>query len=150
MAARVLVVDDDPGAMEVVARLYLRAGYDVQRAESHSDAIFQIISADPGFNAVLCMFSASGPDEAKRLVEAVRTHADPAIASTRLIAVGYPGKTHVELWAAGIDGFIFRPPHEHDLMHALADVLARPEEQREPYRAHQLDAARTSAGPHAG
>jgi DNA-binding response OmpR family regulator len=150
MSGKLLVVDDDPGAMEVVARLYARAGYEVHRAESMSDAMFQIVSADPGFSGVLCLLGNSAPDESVRLVEGVRTHADPAIAGTRLVAVSYPGKPHVDLWAAGVDGFIYRPPHEHDLMHVMADVLARPNDQRAAYRAHELEMARASAGPTAG
>lgn len=150
MSGKLLVVDDDPGAMEVVARLYARAGYEVHRAEGMSDAMFQVVSADPGFSAVLVLLGNSASDESVRLVDAVRAHADGAIARTRMIAVSYPGKPHVDLWAAGIDGFIYRPPHEHDLLHVMADVLARPDDQRDAYRAHELESARTSAGPTAG
>ncbi len=148
MSGRLLIVDDDPDAIEVIARLFARDGFDVHRAESHSDAMFQIVSADPGFDGVLLMFGASGPDAATKLAEAVRTHADGKIARTRLVGVGYPGKSHVDLWAAGVDGFIYRPPHEHDLLREVEAALARADDALESYRANELERARTTAGPH--
>lgn len=150
MAARLLIVDDDPGASEVVSRLFAREGFDVHRAESHSDAMFQIIGAEPPFDGVLVLFSASGIDAEVRCVEAVRAHADPTVAATRIVATGYPGKGRVDLWAAGVDGFVFRPPHEHDLLREVEAALARADDAIEDHRDQELAVARQEAGPGGG
>ncbi len=145
MSGRLLVVDDDPDAIEVVARLLQREGFEVHRAESHSDALFQVISADPAFDGVLALFGAGGPDAAVRFTEAIRTHADSSIAGTRIVAVGYHGDSQVELWASGVDGFVFRPPHEHDLLREVEAALAIAEDAREAHRSSELEAARSTS-----
>lgn len=147
MSGRLLVVEDDPGAAELTTRIFNRASFQVTKAEGLSDAMFQIVSADPHFDAVLLMFSVAGPGAAVELVQNIRGHADEGIASSTIVALGYPGKTHVDLWQAGVDGFIYRPPHELDLLAEVGAAMDRPAHERATHRAKELEAARATSGP---
>jgi hypothetical protein len=46
-------------------------------------------------------------------------------------------------WQAGIDAFLPRPFHADELMHEVAESLARPDDERAGHRRRELDAARS-------
>lgn len=146
---RLLVVDDDENAREVMARVLGRAGYDIDRSDSVDDAMFQIISAVPSYDAVLVAFTIGGIAPTLNLLEEIRSHADTGISGTRVIAAP-PAQIEAEgCWEAGVDGYASRPIYEEDLLTEIRLTLALDEDERESHREAELVAlSARREGPH--
>jgi DNA-binding NtrC family response regulator len=137
--APVLVVHDDPDGCELLVRILARAGHPVDRAhdfEQMSDALH----AHP--TCVVLDVSSGGIGGNLKLLDAVRHHPDQAVADARVVLIATGTSSAMFSWQAGIDGFLQRPFHADDLTALVADVVARPEEERKPHRRRMVEAAR--------
>ncbi len=130
--ATVAVVNDDPDACEVVARVLDAAGHRVTRLYQPDDAL-AVLATDPP-SAVVIDLVASRPDAAVRLLDTIRDHSNEKVRAARILVIGDENASAPFTWASGTDGFLPRPMHANALVAALAEVLARPEEDRVPFR----------------
>lgn len=117
---RILVVEDEADAAEMLRLLLEREGQDVATAESGESALEIAREFRPGL--VLCDLQLSGEMDGYDVAEAIR--ADPDLAAARLVAVSGFGQPRNRRLAekAGFDEYIVKPldaDHLHRLLHAL-------------------------------
>jgi DNA-binding response OmpR family regulator len=136
---RILLVTDDADACELLARILEGAGYPVDRAYDHVGAIAQVTSAPP--SGLVLDLSVGGIGANLKLLDAIRTHNDPTVAGARVVLVARQAQNQLFSWQSGVDAFLVRPFHANELLHHVADVLARPDEQRARHRRDQLNQA---------
>jgi DNA-binding response OmpR family regulator len=137
--ARVLIVNDEDGASELISRLLSGAGYDVDRADTHDSAIVALNAGHA--DVVLLDLATGGIGQNLKLLDAVRGHPDERIANARVVLVAHQTNNRLFSWQAGIDSFLLRPFHADELLLSVADVLARPDDERSRHRSRELDAA---------
>lgn len=136
---RVLVVTDDADACELLARILEGAGYPVDRAYDHVGAIAQVSAVPPA--CVVLDLSVGGIGANLKLLDAIRTHIDPTVSGCRVVLIARQAQNQLFSWQSGVDAFLVRPFHATQLLHHVADVLARPDEQRARHRRDQLNRA---------
>jgi DNA-binding response OmpR family regulator len=145
--ARVVVVDDDPAACELIVRV-LRAAppqYEVERARDQIELTERLMSTPP-VSAIVVDVSAGGIGGGLKLLDAVRGSLDPVIATTPVVLVAPSTSSAMFSWQAGVDELLVRPFHANDLVGAVGAAIARPTEERPKYRRTQLDAAKARTG----
>jgi two-component system, OmpR family, response regulator len=139
---RVMVVNDDDDASELLGRLLVRAGYEVNAASDQNAAVAELTFAPT--DCVVLDLGAGGIGANLKLLDSIRSHDDPAVANTRVVLIANQGHNRMFSWQAGIDAFLVRPFHSEQLVRDVRDVLARTDEERPKYRRRQLDAAKAS------
>ena len=139
--ARVLVVNDEEGAIELLARVLTRAGHDVARA-THYDETLSVL-ADFRPDCVVLDLATGGIGQNLKLLDSIRSHVDDKVAHSRVVLVAHQSSNRMFSWQAGIDGFLLRPFHADDLVASVAEVLGRPDEERARHRRRELDAAQS-------
>lgn len=137
--SRVLVVNDEDGAIELLSRLLGRAGYVVDRATSNDEALAALAERRP--DCVVLDLSTGGIGQNLKLLDSIRSHADEKVANSRVVLVAHQSTNKMFSWQAGIDAFLLRPFHADELLSDVAEVLARPQEERARHRRRELDAA---------
>jgi DNA-binding response OmpR family regulator len=137
--ARILVVNDEDGASELLGRILERAGYLVRIAASHDDALVALGHEPP--ECVVLDLATGGIGQNLKLLDAVRTHIHENVARARVVLVAHQSNNRLFSWQAGIDAFLLRPFHADELERVVAEVLARPDDEREQHRRRELDAA---------
>lgn len=142
--ARVLVVHDDPEGCELLVRILSVAGHDVTRAHDFLD-MSDVLHDPPEPDCVVLDVSAGGIGGNLKLLDAIRQHRDPIVAATRVVMVATNAASAMFSWQAGIDEFLQRPFHADDLLNAVSEALARPDEDRRHHRRRMLEAAKTGA-----
>ncbi len=138
---RVLVVNDDEGAIELLARLLERSGYDVARATHYDESLAQLMEFRP--DCVVLDLATGGIGQNLKLLDTIRSHTDDKVASSRVVLVAHHSSNRLFSWQAGIDGFLLRPFHADELPAAVEDVLNRPDEERARHRRRELEAAQS-------
>jgi signal transduction histidine kinase/CheY-like chemotaxis protein len=116
-ARRVLVVDDNPDHLELLADLLRSRGYEVIEAHDASEALLFI----SGQKAHACVIDIGLPDvDGYELARKLREI--PETRDSRLIAVtGYGTKADTQLFEeAGFDHYFSKPPNIEQLQRALA------------------------------
>jgi DNA-binding response OmpR family regulator len=141
--ARVLVVNDDEGACELVCRILAAAGHTVERAASNDQALGMLNLMRP--DCVVLDLATGGIGQNLKLLETIRSHMDVGVANSRVVLIAHQTSNRMFSWQVGIDSFLVRPFHADELVHDVAEVLARPEDDRARHRRRELDAA-TSQG----
>jgi len=137
--ARVVVVNDEDGAIELLSRVLTRAGYDVGRA-THADETLGVL-ADFHPDCVVLDLATGGIGQNLKLLDSIRSHVDDKVAHSRVVLVAHQSSNRMFSWQAGIDGFLLRPFHADELVQIVAEVLSRPDEERARHRRRELDAA---------
>jgi DNA-binding response OmpR family regulator len=137
--AKVLVVNDDDDACELLCRLLARAGYVADRAVSHDQALAQVAFLRP--QCVVLDLSTGGIGQNLKLLDAIRSNVEPAIATSRCVLVAQGTNNQLFSWQAGIDAFMVRPFHADELLRHVAEAIARPDAERPRHRRKQLDEA---------
>ena len=140
--ACVLVVNDDQGAIELLARLLISADYEVERALTYDEALVKLTDAQP--DCVVLDLSTGGIGENLKLLDSIRGHVEEKVATTRVVLVTHQSSNRMFSWQAGIDAFLLRPFHANELLHLVNEVLERPEEERVRHRRRELDAAQSA------
>lgn len=133
-----LVVQDDPDALELLRRVLERAGHHVLGAPSH-DRAMAIAAAEHPDVAVLDL-GASGAN--LKLLDALRHSRDSAVSGVRVVLLARQGSNPMFSWQSGIDGFLDRPFHADALVDEVGSVLARAEADRPRHRREQQERAR--------
>jgi len=142
--ARLLVVNDDEAACELVARLLERDGHDVTRSYSHDDALAHLVTTS--FHAVVVNFTGGRGGSNLTMVDALRSHTSPGVAQIRLVLIANEAKNRAFSWQSGVDAFIVRPFHSEELLAEVDAVLARPEDERLTHRRKMLRESKGEAG----
>jgi len=137
--ARILVVNDDPGACELLVRLLTRAGHEVERAHNHDQAMGQL--AVGRFDCVVLDLATGGIGQNLKLLDLIRSSVTKSVAGVRVVLVAQQSSNRMFSWQAGIDAFLARPFHADELLAQIGEVLARPDAERERHRRRELDAA---------
>jgi DNA-binding response OmpR family regulator len=132
--ARILVVNDDEDAGELVARILTHAGYAVARVTSNDAAIAQAADEPP---TCVVLDLASGVGGSLKLLETLRTHANPEVAAAGAVMVARQASNRLFSWQSGVDAFLVRPFHADELVREVAAVLARSPEERTRHRQEQ-------------
>lgn len=142
--ARILVINDDEDACELVARLVERDGHSAVRCHSHDEALARMATED--FHAVIVNFTAGRGGSNLKMVDAIRSATSPVVAQVRLLLIANEAKNRAFSWQSGVDGFIVRPFHADELERELDAVLGRPENERLAHRREMLRQSRGEAG----
>ena len=138
-AAHILVVNDDDGACELLARLLANAGHRVDRAHNADQALAQL-----NFGPVDCIvldLESGGIGANLKLLDTIRSSMSKATAGVRVVLVAQATSNRMFSWQAGIDAFVVRPFHANELVAQVAEVLLRPDAERARHRRKELDAA---------
>jgi CheY-like chemotaxis protein len=119
----VLVVDDDEGSCELLARLLTRAGYSVARV-SNPEQTLSTVEAERPVCVVLAL-SFGGVSRNFQLLDAIRAAPAAAVASTRVVLIAC-GTDHrmSSTSQTGADALIARPFHADELADAVAGTEA--------------------------
>ncbi|HEY4376051.1 MAG TPA: response regulator [Acidimicrobiales bacterium] len=136
MPARVLVVNDDPDILEVVARALESAGHAVSRCPDHDAAVGAVGVSAPDIVVIDLPGSGAGVG----LLESLRTRPEATVRDTRVLVIGSGPANATAAWQAGADGFLVRPFHARELAAQVDDIVARPDLARATHRATQLAA----------
>jgi DNA-binding response OmpR family regulator len=140
----VLVVHDEPDGCELLVRILRASGYQAERAHDFLE-MTAVLGRAERFDCVVLDVGTGGIGGNLKLLDAIRNHGDPVLAGTRVVMISAGANSAMFSWQAGIDEFVARPFHARDLTQAVAEAIARPEEDRPRHRRRQLDAA-SSAG----
>jgi DNA-binding response OmpR family regulator len=143
---RVLVVQDDRDALELLCRVLARAGYDVLPAATHDDAVGIAAGEHPD----VAVLDLAGTGANLKLLDALRQSHDSAVAAVRVVLLARQRSNRMFSWQSGIDGFLDRPFHADDLVAEVAAVLARPNADRPRHRREEHERARVEGGRRTG
>jgi len=127
-----VVVNDDPDACEVVARVLELDGHRVVRV-SNADAVPAVVH-DTGAGAVVLDLVTGGYGANLDALERLRTRSAGPSRGVRVVLVGATAGQALFAWQSGIDGFLLRPFPADLLRSTVADALARGEKERAGFR----------------
>ena len=116
----VLVVGDEPGTVEVYARLLDRDGLRVDRAGGAASGSAQARTTLP--RCVIVDLPHAGVGSALQLLGWLRSDDDPRVATTRVVVIDAEANREV-LLASGADAHLSRPVHARDLLGAVAALV---------------------------
>jgi CheY-like chemotaxis protein len=119
----VLVVGDQPGAVEIVSRLLVRHGLRAVKASEVTPALERSASTLP--RCIVVDLPRGGLGSALQLLDLVRSHDDRRVSSCRVLVLE-SGSNREVLLASGADAHLARPVHVRDLV-AAVDALLAPE-----------------------
>lgn len=139
VSARILVVNEDDGACELLCRLLTKAGNAAARAHSADEALTAVNSTRP--DLVVLDLATGGIGQNLRLLDTIRSSIDPRVASVRVVLVAPQTSNRLFSWQAEIDAFVVRPFHANELLAQVAEVMSRPDSERARHRRRELDAA---------
>jgi CheY-like chemotaxis protein len=140
---RVLVVHDDHEGCELLVRILGVAGHEVARAHDFMEMSDMLTDGDAP-DCVLLDVNTGGIGGNLKLLDAIRNHGKPEVASARVVLAATNASSAMFSWQAGIDEFLPRPFHADDLITAVAEALARPDGDRRHHRRRMLDASKTT------
>ena len=132
---RVLVVNDDPDACELVARLVESAGWPADR---HHDVHSVMEQVDSGaYLAVVVDSLTLGITDAFKALDDIRNGA-PKVRNIGVIIIASTDTNRLFAFQSGVDGFVVRPVHADELLDVLRLVLGRTIDERVEFRRAQL------------
>jgi class 3 adenylate cyclase len=118
--AKILVVDDTPHNVKLLADLLGAKGYDVMTASSGSEALAQIEKAPPDLVLLdVVMPGVSGYEVCRRLRENPATAYLPVVMVTALD----PGEERIKGLEAGADDFLTKPISQPELLVRVRSLL---------------------------
>jgi len=133
----VLAAGDDPDFLELLVRLLEREGHEVNRTEETDDALSALMLHP--YRAAVVGFT--GRSTAVTLLEAIRTHDQPQVATTPVVIVAEDPRNRDFAWQSGVDGYLAKPFHSDELLAEVRAAIERPDDQRDAHRQAQLAAA---------
>ena len=136
---RILVVDDDADACELLARLVESQGWQADRLHSHQDAILQLSRPDHRVDGLIADFSSGGTASNLKLLESVR-HGDAHRRHLPVMLLTESPQNRSFAFQSGADAFLVRPFHANEMLEELHAMLSRTDEEREAHRREQLAA----------
>ena len=117
----VLIVGDQPGAVEIVSRLLVRHGLRAVKASEVTPALDESAHTLP--RCIVVDLPHAGLGSALQLLDLVRSHDDDRVSSCRVIVLVAATNREV-LLASGADAHLARPVHARDLVSAVDALLA--------------------------
>jgi CheY-like chemotaxis protein len=117
----VLIVGDEPGAVEVMSRLVVRHGLRSVKASEVSPALETSSSSLP--RCIVVDLPRAGLGSALQLLDLVRSHDDDRVSTCRVVVLEAARNRGV-LLASGADAHLERPVHARDLLAAIDHQLA--------------------------
>ncbi len=119
-AGRILVVADDD-MTELLVRLLEREGHRTARAAADPSALRRV--AKGGIDCVVLDRGSAPPTRSMAVLDALRSHTDPAVASVPVVLLGASGETQVPSSHAEVGAFLVRPFHADDFLRTVAEVI---------------------------
>lgn len=144
---RILVVDDNPDAARLLAKLFRRQGYEVAEVSDHQVALITLLNEPAPISAVVVSFSTAGNSASLKLLDAVRHTPEPRVNAQRMILALDSDRQQMFAFQSGADEIILRPYFADDLLQATERAIARPDGDRVPYRRQRIDALRDGSAP---
>lgn len=130
----VVVANDDPTVCEVLARVVEAAGHTAVRVTDPLQVTAGVLSA-PADALILDL----GPRNVAQL-RLLRGGDHPRSTQCRVVVISTGPASSLLEWQADADAVIVRPFRAELLQAALAEALARPQDQRRPTRLAQIEA----------
>lgn len=113
MGTRVLIVDDDVAALDLIERYLSTQGYEVLRATTSGEAMARMFSNEPKIVLTdLNMPGLNGLDFCRTL----RSHEGIGFAYVIVLTAQSDSQTLIEAFDAGADGFIAKPVNKQTLL----------------------------------
>lgn len=134
--AVVLVVNDDKDACEMLVRMVGSKGYNAIGANSSSEATSSIARDMP--RCIVLDLDAGGIGTSLKVLDTIRSHDDLRVNTARVVLCAASPKNRTFSFQSGADSFIVRPFHLDELVTQIADVLARPHDDRARHRRDEL------------
>ena len=133
----VLTVHEDPSGCEVLARVIARGtGLPVRQAHDSAE-MTEALRDQP--TCVVLDVTSGGVGGNLKMLDAVRNSADEVTAAARVILIAASSSNEMFSWQAGIDAFLKRPFHEHELVSTVQDAIARPDAERKAHRREMIE-----------
>ena len=133
----VLAVHEDPSGCELLARVISRGtGLPVHRAH---DSVEMIAALRDQPTCVVLDVTSGGVGGNLKMLDSVRNNADEVTAAARVILIAASSSNEMFSWQAGIDAFLKRPFHEHELVATVQDAIARPDAERKVHRREMIE-----------
>jgi len=136
--ARLLVVNDDEGGCELVARILESAGFVATRLHSHADAVLALNKPDQNVDGVIIDFTGGGASSSLKLLDSVRHGVESNREIPTLILATSPNN-RIFAFQTGADAFMVRPFHADDLVTEVRRALALSADDREAHRQKMLE-----------
>ncbi|MFZ6004442.1 MAG: response regulator [Actinomycetota bacterium] len=133
---RVLVVNDDAEACELLVRFLGLAGFQAGGADSDTTAMYLMSQHLP--RCVVLDLQTGGVGSSLKLLDQIRTHPDRRINSARVVLCAPSPKNRTFSFQSGADAFVVRPFHVKDLVAEVTDVIKRPQDERARHRRDEL------------
>lgn len=132
---RVLVINDDPDACELVARLVESAGWPATRLHDIHGVGEALLAGS--YLAVVIDSLTVGITDAFKALDDIR-NGDAAIRDLAVIIIASTDTNRLFAYQSGVDGFVVRPVHADEFLDVVRMVLARDPDERVEYRRAQL------------
>jgi len=133
----VLTVHEDPSGCELLARVISRGtGLPVHRAHDSAEMVAALRDQP---TCVVLDVTSGGVGGNLKMLDSVRNHTDEVTAAARVILIAASSSNEMFSWQAGIDAFLKRPFHEHDLVSTVQDAIARPDAERKAHRREMIE-----------
>lgn len=130
MLKEVLVVEDDPESLEILARFLELEGFRVRRAENGADALKQILTSVPD----LILSDVKMPKcDGYKLVRQIRSNPRTELLPVILITALDEKPDRIEGFRTGADAYITKPVDLDELKAVVENILARVERTRIRY-----------------
>lgn len=130
MLKEVLVVEDDPESLEILARFLELEGFRVRRAENGADALKQILTSVPD----LILSDVKMPKcDGYKLVRQIRSNPRTELLPIILITALDEKPDRIEGFRTGADAYITKPVDLDELKAVVENILARVERTRSRY-----------------
>lgn len=130
MLKEVLVVEDDPESLEILARFLELEGFRVRRAENGADALKQILTSVPD----LILSDVKMPKcDGYKLVRQIRSNPRTELLPIILITALDEKPDRIEGFRTGADAYITKPVDLDELKAVVENILARVERTRIRY-----------------
>lgn len=132
----VLIVNDDPDACEMLVRMVSSKGYRAIGATSGDEATGRIVHELP--RCIVLDLDAGGIGTGLKVLDTIRSHHDQRVSTARVLLCAASPKNRSFSFQSGADSFVLRPFHLDELVAQIADVLARPHDDRARHRRDEL------------
>lgn len=131
--ARLLIVNDDEGGCELVARILEGAGFETTRIHSHADAVLALNKPGQDIDAVVIDFTSGGASSSLKLLDSVR-HGVERNRDIPALILANSANNRLFAYQTGADAFLVRPFHANDLIAEVRVALGRSVEARDKHR----------------
>ncbi len=131
----VLVVNDDPDACELVARLVESAGWAADRHHDVHSVVDELEQTN--HSAVIIDSLTIGITDAFKALDDIRS-GSADIRNVAIVIIASTDTNRLFAYQSGVDGFVVRPVHADELLDVLRMVFSRTNDERVEYRRAQL------------